>query len=142
MGRQRGGYRVLGPYRDRNGFAMIRVLEDGRRERRRVHTREEGEAVRKEWILPPPPPVPKSWVYFIEGEGTGMIKIGVAENPYRRLAYLQIGSPVILRMLATVRGDASIEAELHDRFGESRAHGEWFRSTPALQEYIARVSPR
>jgi hypothetical protein len=45
------------------------------------------------------PPRPKRFVqrerfvYFVRGEGTGLIKIGLANDAWRRLNDLRIGSP-------------------------------------------------
>src|SRR4051794_40462184 len=75
-------------------------------------------------------------IYFIQAE-TGLIKIGFTDgNPAKRLAQLQVGSPVSLKLLKTTPGSAYDEAALHWRFREGRSHGEWFQPTPQLLEFI------
>lgn len=84
---------------------------------------------------------PEPWVYFVQGVDGGRIKIGVAAHPRDRLAQLQSMSPVDLRILAITHGGYAREAELHKRFAESRAHGEWFEPTSDLLELIEEVGP-
>lgn len=86
-------------------------------------------------------PVPRgaTSVYFIQAIDGGPVKIGHAASIASRLKSLQTGSPVLLRVLATIPGAGQAgEAALHKRFVRSRSHGEWFRPTPGLMEYIAR----
>lgn len=77
-----------------------------------------------------------SCVYFIQGEPGTLIKIGVSYSAESRMRDLQSGSPVALRILATMPGFAKDEGELHRRFAEHRAHGEWFRPAPELLALI------
>jgi len=85
----------------------------------------------------------KRSVYFVQALDGGPIKIGVAANPTTRLVGLQTGSPVSLRLLATVdAGGARLEHQLHAHFAASRSHGEWFRPTPELLTYIEDVTLR
>lgn len=65
-------------------------------------------------------------VYFVGGMSTGLIKIGKADNAKRRLMELQTGSPDELVLLAVIPGGRDEEQQLHDRFRETRRHGEWF----------------
>jgi hypothetical protein len=76
------------------------------------------------------------WVYFVQGEGGGPIKIGSATNIQQRLRDLQIGSPVLLTLLHGVQGDYDLEYALHERFANDRLHGEWFTPSPELLAYI------
>jgi hypothetical protein len=77
-------------------------------------------------------------VYFISDcNDVGPIKIGVAECVDSRLEGLQTGSPVLLKVLATVPGGYAAERKLHRRFSATRLHGEWFERTPALLREIA-----
>lgn len=68
------------------------------------------------------------YVYFIEAEGLDLVKIGLADDPRKRLAMLQVGSPVrlILRGVQCVDDAAGWEAEKHKRYRHLRTHGEWF----------------
>ncbi|RSS59816.1 GIY-YIG nuclease family protein [Streptomyces sp. WAC01280] len=66
--------------------------------------------------------------YLIGAEGSPLVKIGVAVDPAKRLATLQVGSPARLAILWTVLGD--MERALHRSFSAYRVHGEWFDLTP------------
>ncbi len=76
----------------------------------------------------------KSMIYFISGGG--LIKIGVTTNLPNRVVELQIGSPVLLTVLATIPGDAATEHKLHTKFSKHRNHGEWFNASPEIYQYI------
>ena len=76
-------------------------------------------------------------VYFVEAEGTDMVKIGYARNLRARLSGLSVGSPHRLILLGTLPGGADLEAELHERLAEHRVNGEWFRRSPAVNAVIA-----
>lgn len=72
----------------------------------------------------------EAYVYFIQRED-GPIKIGVAQNPKKRLAELQTGSNKGLSIVGSFpfksRGDAfKMEKELHEHFAPFRQEGEWF----------------
>lgn len=72
-----------------------------------------------------------SYVYFIQEEG-GLVKIGVAKDPDRRLKDLRAGNPRELVLLGTMRGGRDVEFELHNTFASYRERGEWFRPTKVL----------
>lgn len=73
-------------------------------------------------------------VYLVQAGDSGPIKIGhtLAERLDQRLGELQTGSPQRLRLLATLPGGKSREAELHRKFQSNRISGEWFKPTPEL----------
>jgi len=79
---------------------------------------------------------PHTYVYFIQAYADGLIKIGFSNDPYKRLAILQCGSPVPLRLIATIAADISLESALHKKFKHLRQHGEWFYPAIELLEYI------
>lgn len=67
------------------------------------------------------------WTYLI---GAGRLtKIGRARDVVSRCATAQAASPVPLSFIAVARG-ADLEAVLHARLHQWRAHGEWFDGTP------------
>lgn len=76
------------------------------------------------------------YVYFLQAEQGGLIKIGKADNPASRVATIRRMSPVPLRILAITPGGYELEQKLHRRFAESRAHGEWFCPTSELLSLI------
>jgi hypothetical protein len=67
-------------------------------------------------------------IYFIQAGSRGLVKIGFSGgHPRQRMACLQIGSPVKLRLIGMSPGNQKDEAEWHRRFAHLREHGEWFR---------------
>ena len=84
-------------------------------------------------------------VYFIQGEITKLVKIGVVgEGSLElRLRALKCGSPDLLQVVGVVGigsvESRSLERELHDRFAGIRKHGEWFEPTQELLEMIGRL---
>lgn len=83
-----------------------------------------------------------SWVYFIESEGSSLIKIGYSISPEKRLKELQTSSPEALELLGTIPGGKAEEAELHKKFERHREHGEWFRKVPELATFIDRQTSK
>ncbi len=83
------------------------------------------------------------YVYFIRA-GRKFVKIGHALRPDARLASLQVGCPVKLRLILALPGDVGNEPELHAAFAADRAQGEWFRLSKSLRRYIraARMAGR
>lgn len=82
----------------------------------------------------------KRGVYLVEG--AGLLKIGFARDVADRLAALQLGSPVPLRVVAYVPGEArKLERWLHLRYKHCRMHGEWFEPGPELEMFAAGYLP-
>lgn len=77
-------------------------------------------------------------IYFIQaGE---YIKIGLSDNPKKRLARLQTANPNKLELLCTVEGGIKEEGMYHLYFEECRAHGEWFKDNEILQAVIGYIA--
>lgn len=70
--------------------------------------------------------MPEQLVYVIRAMESDRIKIGIAENPTRRLLELQIGSPEHLELIGTAAGGRRLEVRLHAELHRDRLHGEWF----------------
>lgn len=88
----------------------------------------------------------KMFVYFLgAGHHFGQrIKIGCSRDPLKRLAELQTGSSVKLRLLASIEKRSEAEARgfekwLHRSFAEYRTGGEWFTSSSPLREFIVAI---
>lgn len=75
-----------------------------------------------------------SFVYFIRSEQSGFIKIGFSHDPQRRISELATSQPV--KLLGYFTGTKHTEANLHVRFAECRAHGEWFKPEAVLVAYL------
>lgn len=78
-------------------------------------------------------------VYFIRCKATGLIKIGLSENPWSRLTKVQADNPGELEMLAIEDGGRKHEDALHRRFAEDHQRGEWHRPSAALLGYLESV---
>lgn len=76
-------------------------------------------------------------IYFFQGEITRRIKIGhTTRFIHTRMGSLQVGSPDKLVFLGAHPGDERTEYELHIKFREAYAHGEWFSESHELTQYI------
>jgi hypothetical protein len=72
--------------------------------------------------------------YFLQAGDGGPIKIGSTRNLRVRLGTLRAMSPIQLRLLGVIRGDA--EDQCHRRLAAFRVHGEWFAPSPFVLEFI------
>lgn len=66
------------------------------------------------------------FVYFIQTECGGAVKIGKALNPRTRVTELQCGNPDLLVIQAVIVASRSTEGNLHRAFQDYRLEGEWF----------------
>lgn len=89
-------------------------------------------------------------VYFIESIASGLIKVGISNDPWRRM--FEFGCDRSTRMLAVEAGGRAREWHIHqefrrysmenvegfNRWPEANISGgtEWFMPAPALLEYI------
>ncbi len=71
-------------------------------------------------------------LYVIQEVDSGLLKIGVAAHPIRRLSMLQCGNPRVLALREIYAGDRvecrRVERCLHQKFAGENLRGEWFRS--------------
>jgi hypothetical protein len=74
-------------------------------------------------------------VYFILSEA-GLIKIGLSDNPKKRLSQLQTGSPYHLRLIHQMPGNEELEKFFHEYFKEDHVRGEWFRFSNKIEGFI------
>lgn len=82
-----------------------------------------------------------NFVYFLEAEGVGRIKIGVTTRVPERLKALRAGSPVPLRLVGIIPDAADdLELRLLERFSAHRLHSEWFSDVPEIRSYVARYA--
>lgn len=81
-------------------------------------------------------------IYFIQARPSGHVKIGYTGNdPARRLAALQTGSPEPLSLLGSIDGGIEAEKALHARFAEHRLRpdGEWFAPADEVMTAIGEM---
>lgn len=84
---------------------------------------------------------------YVVAADNGLIKIGRAVDPVKRVRDLQSFCPARLTVLAVVRSQRSDfdERSLHIRFDRHRRHGEWFTDIPAIRDWArleAKSQPR
>lgn len=80
-------------------------------------------------------------VYFIRAREVGLVKIGRAKCPWRRLIGIQTSCPYWLEMVG-ILGPTELgfqrlsETGLHERFSEFRKRSEWFHERDELADFI------
>ena len=85
------------------------------------------------------PPSGIRGVYFVLATGTDRVKIGCTSHFPSRIGDLESGSPLPLELLSffnCLDDPAPLELAMHERFAASRLHGEWFRVTPEMLEFL------
>jgi hypothetical protein len=66
-------------------------------------------------------------LYVIHGRHSTRFKFGISENPSERLRELQIGSPILLDLVRSVKVESwDTEKKAHALMRRYSAHGEWF----------------
>lgn len=81
------------------------------------------------------------WVYFIEIEGLGFVKVGHAKDPIARLRTLQTANPLPLKLLGAMPGDYVHETAMHTYMDEYRCRNggnEWFFNSNQMSDWLAR----
>ncbi len=78
----------------------------------------------------------EGFVYYIQEEMDGNIKIGWSEDPIKRLQQHQTSNSRELRMLVYVKGSPDYEKEIHRKFQTSKTTGEWFKPDKKLLVHI------
>jgi len=79
------------------------------------------------------------FLYAIQHEGAGLVKIGRSVNPKDRFRGLQNACPVTLNLVGFEKVlHPTLERLLHQWLDDDRAHGEWFRPTPHLTSVLER----
>jgi hypothetical protein len=82
----------------------------------------------------------EGFIYFIQGECGGPIKIGYTADLKRRITSLQTGYPDRLELLLAFPGNQELEKTVHKIFEQYRLKGEWFQSSPEVLEKIQKFA--
>jgi len=61
------------------------------------------------------------------------VKIGLTNQPERRIRTLASTLPLPIEVLGIHSGNGADEALLHARFRDQRTRGEWFKHTPEIE---------
>jgi len=64
------------------------------------------------------------------------IKVGISNNPKRRLKQLSTGHPKKLYLFGYFAGGRTLEQQLHIKFQKIRSNGEWMYPSDELIEYL------
>lgn len=80
-----------------------------------------------------------SLVYFIQCNSTKNIKIGKSINVHERMKQIKGMTPSGIDLLATIDGDTDVEANLHKKFNKYSVHGEWFKPSRELMDFIKSI---
>lgn len=80
------------------------------------------------------------YVYFVQMDRIGPIKIGYTKNIGKRIVTLQISSPYPLRLLCLFPTDELSEKEIHHCYNDSRLEGEWFLPHPVILADIDEIN--
>lgn len=83
-----------------------------------------------------------TYLYFIQYEQNGWIKIGVTKNFEERLKMIQNMSPVPLKTMCVTKCKAGDERTIHKLFQRFRLHGEWFEPSEELLAYIKNIKDK
>lgn len=76
-------------------------------------------------------------VYFVqETSSDGYIKIGYSNQVSRRIEGLRTDNAHEIKVLLILNGDRKLEHEMHRRFWDSHTHGDWFRQSKDLIDFI------
>src|SRR5262249_3796071 len=79
------------------------------------------------------------YLYAIRETGSdGFIKIGISDEPLKRLKGVQTGNPRKLELIGVcpVLEAARIENSAHENLKEYRMKGEWFSPAPVVRRFI------
>lgn len=79
------------------------------------------------------------FIYFLQAESGGPIKIGLTTNPVARRTEHQTSHPEQLRYIALVRAPAHFERTLHKHFEPEWLRGEWHHPSPRLLRFCRKV---
>ncbi len=74
--------------------------------------------------------------YLLYCPSVQLVKIGRACNPLGRMKDLRTMNAAAVEPIAVLKVP---EAELHERFAEFRHHGEWFRISDEMVDYLDEI---
>jgi hypothetical protein len=81
----------------------------------------------------------QTYIYFIQIEPRGPIKIRLSSNVELRKRTLDCALPYKTKVLGIVEAKIEQEKELHKRFKSHHIKGEWFRACHDITSYIKNV---
>jgi hypothetical protein len=83
------------------------------------------------------------YIYLIQKNTESIYKIGISDNPLKRVKQLQTGNSARLHLIKIfpVANAPAIEKRLHRllMFHRCSPHGEWFKLTPEYVELVTEI---
>jgi hypothetical protein len=79
------------------------------------------------------------FIYFMQGESGGPIKIVFTKKIKERFSTLQSGYPDTLIILATTPGNTNAEQLAHEKLQNFKIRGEWFKPSTQVTELIQAI---
>ena len=80
------------------------------------------------------------YLYLIQNPITNDLKIGISNEPQRRIEELQNTNGRQLNLLYTIPGKSNLEKTLHDKFSHLRLKGEWFKYDQSIIQEFERLA--
>jgi hypothetical protein len=80
--------------------------------------------------------VDKEYVYLMKSALTGLLKIGISNDPFKRAQALSTGNGGKIDVIRTIPGSKKIERSIQERFSEYRVGGEWFSDNEEIYKYF------
>lgn len=81
-----------------------------------------------------------SYIYFIQVDGGGPIKIGITRHdPRQRMVKIQSDCPWPVSLIGVVMGGLDDEASLHRELSQFNTQGEWFNPTAEVISAVERT---
>jgi hypothetical protein len=79
-----------------------------------------------------------SYIYFIQAQDAGPIKIGsTGDNPRKRMVKIQSDCPWPVKLLGAIEGTVSQEKQIHLVLSRYKTQGEWFEADPVVLAAVA-----
>jgi hypothetical protein len=78
-------------------------------------------------------------IYFIQAGEEGLIKIGCAIAPWKKIKQLQLGSATNLILLKTIPGNEKKRKEIHTYLSTYNKQGDWFYPTTEVIKFIESI---
>ena len=76
------------------------------------------------------------FVYVAVEHGSGLIKVGLSNNPEQRMKGLRRSEGCAVELLSTFKGNRQEEMILHEKLERWRVRGEWFAAESAFWDVI------
>jgi len=80
------------------------------------------------------------YLYLIQMDRIGPIKVGFAKNVGKRLIALQTSSPYPLKLLCMMPANKDMERDFHNCFQAIRVEGEWFLPHQKLLDEVDHIN--